>query len=276
MGLRRAMEEMNKAISDPGNKVSLDDIEKLCRERGWGPLSSRYAKGAQSKVGCHWAIATSAYKSREAFHRIHHEFFALADWLQYTVTKAAGASEPQRAIDYCYQLAGAPDRNLLDLTIDSHLEHPTVRVTCLGHSMPTVTWRHLSCSHIGVDGLAAVTASKGPRNVHRALLIENVTQSSARNALVRAKLELNRRGWQYLDSVHDELRIVCARDRDTVLRARRDLLDVMGVSSPLGWAFYAKPSECTVTKTEYEDEKQAHQAWAKLEQGDPSWINHLT
>lgn len=275
MGLARFVEVLNAAVCDPVNKVTVDDIRKVCAERGWKPPSKGFVKAAQTRVGCEWPIVTAAYEAREAFHRIHHEFFSLANWLQFTVEKCAGSSDPQRAMDYCYGLSGAPDRNLIALSVDRELEFPTVRATVLGHSMPTVTWRHLSVSHPGVDGLGAVTATKGPRRVHRSLLIENVTQSAARNALVWAKRELARRGWTHLDSVHDELRIICARERRTVLQARADLLDVMS-NSPWGWAFYAKPSEVTVTRTEYEDEKLAHLAWAKLESGDESWTMHLS
>lgn len=278
MGIGRAVEEMNKAVADPLNKVSVEDMEKLCVERGWGPPKERFLKGIQTRLKCRWPIVTAAYESREAFHALHPEFFAVADWLNLSVQKLAGAKDPERIIDYLYQLPGAPNRDMIDLSIDHELEFPTVRARMLNHSMPTVTWRHLSCSHPGVDGLGAVTANKGPRNVHRALLIENVCQSAARNALVRAKLELARRGWRYIDSVHDEILLIVPRQRDAVLCARADLLEVMSPRGPLGlkWAFYAKPSEITVTRTLWEDETEAAKAWKKLEADDPTWTEHLT
>ena len=278
MGIMRAVEEMNKAVADPLNKVTIEAMEKLCIERGWGPPKERFLKGIQTRLKCRWPIVTAAFEARKAFHALHPEFFATADWLNLSVQKLAGAKDPERIIDYLYQLPGAPDRDMIDLSIDHELEFPTVRARMLNHCMPTVTWRHLSCSHPGVDGLGAVTANKGPRNVHRALLIENVCQSAARNALVRAKLELARRGWRYIDSVHDELLLIVPRERNTVLRAREDLLEVMSPRGPLGlkWAFYAKKSECTVTRTLWEDEGEAMKAWAKLEANDPTWVENLT
>lgn len=277
MGTIRAIEELNKAVADPINKVSVAQIEALCNERGWKPPSSRYLKGATTRVGCHWSVAVAANESREAFHGLHPEFGATADWLQRSVEMLAASKDPERIIDRLYEMSGAPNRDLLELCIDKELEFPTVRVRLFGHSMPTVTWRHLSCSHPGIDGLGAVTANKGPRNVHRALLIENCVQSAARLGLLRCENELARRGW-VTDSVYDEILILCKRDRETVLRARADLVDVMSPTGPhgMGWAFYGKPGDMTVTKTRYEDEAEAAIAWKKLETNDPTWTDHLT
>jgi hypothetical protein len=271
MGLARWMEELTKIVSDPKSGLALSDLDAICMNKGWKPPTKSFVKGAQTRVGCAWQIATVAFESRDAFHKVHYEFFKLADWLQYTVEQAAGGTDPERALDYCYRLPGAPSRDLLALSIDSTLEFPTVRVRCLGHSQPTVTWRHLSVTHPGVDGLGAVTATKGPRRVHRSLLIENVTQSAARNRLVGAKCALAAKGWRYLDSVHDALRIICPREPGAVLRARADLISVMS-----DWDFYARPGDITITRTEFEDEKESQIAWAKLAAGDLTWVNHLT
>lgn len=277
MGRVRAAEEMNKAVADPINKVSPQQIEQLCRERGWTQPTTRYVKGIVTRLKCPWPIVVAADNSREAFHDLHPEFFSTADWLMRSVTMLTASRDPERLIDTLYSFPGAPDRNMIDLSIDKELEFPTVRARMLNHSMPTVTWRHLSCSHPGLDGLGAVTANKGPRHVHRSLLIENVTQSAARIMLINAKLELRRRGWKLIDSVHDEILILCPRERNAVLKARADLLEVMSPAGPLGygWAFYAKPNEVTVTRTLYEDEGEAMKAWEKLEKNDPTWTEHL-
>lgn len=277
MGKIRAMEELNKAVADPINKVSVQQIEALCHSRGWKPPTDRYLKGAISRTKCHWSVGIAAYEAREAFHAIHPEFFATADWLQTSVSMLSASKDPEYLIDRLYQLPGAPNRDMINLGIDKELEFPTIRVTLLGHSMPTVTWRQLSCSHPGVDGLGLITANKGPRNVHRALLIENVCQSAARIGLLRCENELARRGY-LTDSVYDSILVICPREREAILQARADLLDVMGPRGPhrMGWAFYAKPSEITVTKTRYEDEKEAAICFAKLEANDPTWTEHLT
>jgi len=278
MGTHRAVEEMNKAVADPINAVSVSDIEHLCHGRGWHPPKGAYMKGLVTRVGCHWSVAVAAERSRDAFHLIHPEFFAVADWLQRSVEMLAGAQNPEGMLNLLYSYGGAPDRNLVNLTIDRELEFPTVRVTVLGHSMPTITWRHLSCSHKGVDGLGAVTANKGPRRVHRSLLIENITQSAARLMLVKAKLALKKRGWGTIHSVHDEILIICPRTREAGLKAKADLAEIMSPAGPLGydWAFYAKPDDITCTRTLYEDEPESRILWAKLSTNDPTWKDHLT
>jgi hypothetical protein len=277
MGTMRAIEEFNKSVADPINNVSVREIEKLCFERNWSMPTSRYLKGAITRVGCHWSIAVAANEAREAFHALHPEIFATADWLVRSVEMLAGSKDPERLIDVLYSFSGAPDRNKLNLSIDRQLEFPTVRVTLFGHSIPTVTWRHLSVSHPGVDGLGAVTANKGPRRFHRALAIENVVQSSARIGLMRCENEFTRRTGWLTDSVYDEILAIVPRDRDCVLTARREMVDIMSPHGPhgMGWAFYGKPEEVTVTRTRYEDEKESKIAFAKLEANDPTWKEHL-
>jgi len=277
MGSLRAMEELNKAVAAPINRVSVPQIEALCHARGWKPPQDRYLKGAISRIQCHWSVGMAAYNAREAFHAIHPEFFSTADWLQQAVSMLSASKDPEWMIDRLYKLPGAPRREMINLSIDRELEFPTVRVTLLGHSMPTVTWRHLSCSHPDIDGLGLVTANKGPRNVHRALLIENVCQSAARVALFRCENELARRGY-LTDSVYDSILVICPRERGAILQARADLMEVMSPTGPhqCGWAFYAKPSEITVTKTRFEDEAVSAIAWAKLEANDPTWKDCLT
>jgi len=277
MGVGRAVEEMNKAVADPINKVSVQQMHELCLSRGWKEPNDRYLKGIITKTGCHWSVGVAAYESRKAFHSIHPEMFRMGDWLTDAVTLLTAHPNPEALIDTLYRRGDAPDRNKLELSIDYALEFPTVRVRLFGHSIPTVTWRHLSCSHPGIEGLGAVTANKGPRNVHRSLFMENVTQSSARIGLLRCENELARRGW-LTDSVYDEILVICPRERDAVLRARKDLEEVMGPNGPhgMGWAFYAKPDDITVTRTRYEEEGEARKAWTKLYNDDPTWVEHLT
>lgn len=277
MGTMRAIEEFNKSVADPINKVSVREIEALCFERGWGMPTSRYLKGAVTRVGCHWSIAVAANEARDAFHALHPEIFATADWLVRSVEMLAGSKDPERLLEVLYGFSGAPDRDKLALSIDRELEFPTVRVTLFGHSIPTVTWRHLSVSHPGVDGLGAVTANKGPRRFHRALAIENVVQSSARIGLMRCENEFTRRTGWLTDSVYDEILAIVPRDRDAILTARREMVDIMSPHGPhgMGWAFYGKPAEVTVTRTRYEDEGESKTAFAKLEANDPTWKEHL-
>lgn len=267
MGLVRWMEEMNKTLADPTAGVNLSDVRRICTDKGWGPPTKAYVKGAMTRTNSPWEIATVAVETREAFHRAHHEFFTCALWLERTVSKVAGALDPERILDWCYTLDGAPDRNLIDLSIDKELEYPSVRVRLLGWSMPTVTWRHLSVAHPGVDGLGAVTSNKGPRRVYQSIFIENITQSAARCAMVKAKLELEKRGWPVIMSVHDEIMLIVPKERDAVLKAREDLAEVMGPTLGYKWSFYAKKGDISISQSMYEDEDDSKLRWPKIEAG---------
>lgn len=275
MGLVRWMEEMNKTLADPTAGVTLADVARICTDKKWGPPTKAYVKGAMTRTNSPWEIAAVALETREAFHRAHHEFFTCAKWLERTVSKAAGAVDPERILDSCYTLDGAPDRNLIDLTIDPELEYPSVRVRLLGWSMPTVTWRHLSVAHPGVDGLGAVTANKGPRRVYQSIFIENITQSAARCAMVKAKLELEKRGWPVIMSVHDEIMLIVPKDRETVLKARDDLADVMGPRLGYKWSFYAKKADISISQSMYEDEDDSKKRWPLIEAGDEKMFLQL-
>ncbi len=178
--------------------------------------------------------------------------------------KVSGALDPERVIDACYELDGAPDRNLIDLSIDRDLEYPSVRVTALGWSMPTVTWRHLSVSHPGIDGLGAVTSNKGPRKVYKAIFIENITQSAARCMMVKAKLELEKRGWPVISQGHERPSF-----------AREDLAEVMGPALGFRFAFYAKRADICVSASMWEDEDDSKARWPKIEANDPDCLLHL-
>jgi hypothetical protein len=275
MGLVRWMEEMNKTLADPTAGVSLADVARICADKKWGPPTKAYVKGAQTRTNSPWEIAAVAVATREAFHLAHHEFFTTALWLERTVAKIAGAVDPEQIIDACYELDGAPNRDLIDLSVDTDLEYPSVRVRLLNWSMPTVTWRHLSVSHPGVDGLGAVTANKGPRRVYQSIFIENVTQSGARNPMVKAKHELVKRGWPVIMSVHDELKLIVPRERNAVLKARDDLANVMGPALGYKWAFYAKKADISISRSMYEDEDDSKLRWPKIEAGDPDMFLHL-
>lgn len=277
MGLRRWLDELGKTIAKPENGVTLADLDRMCRDKGWGPPNTRGLKAAQTMTGAAWQVARVGYETREAFHAVHSEFFRVADWLDLAVTKLAASSDPDRLLESLYALDAAPDRRKVELFVDRDLEFPTVRVRLMGHPMPTVTWRALSVAYPGVDGLGAMTANKGPRKVYRSIFIENITQSAARNALVRAKLELNKRGWTHIHSIHDEILIVCPREPKAVLKARADLAEVMSPKGPLGlgWAFYAKPSDITISRSLWEDEKDSAARWPRIELNEPNCLENL-
>jgi hypothetical protein len=117
-----------------------------------------------------------------------------------------------------------------------------------------------------------VTANKGPRRVYQSIFIENITQSAARCAMVKAKLELEKRGWPVIMSVHDEILLIVPKERAAVLKARDDLADVMGPNLGYKWAFYAKKADISISASMYEDETDSKIRWPRIEAGaDDMW-----
>lgn len=255
MGVGTWMAQLLLLISDAANGVSLADLELVCQRQGWVPVGDRWVLAQQKKLNAPWQVAAVAYYTRLAFHRIHPEFKMLADWLMYTVQKISSAVDKQLAIEMCYRLPNAPDRNKLGLEYDGGLSGCSVRAIC-GPWTRTVAWRDLGMADtpFGFAFASVQAGTKGYRKITPNILIENVVQSCARNAICAAKLELDKRGWHYLLSVHDEIMIVCDRNRETVLAARQDLLDVLGPGNKLGWDWSAvvNPSEINVSESLYE------------------------
>jgi hypothetical protein len=99
-------------------------------------------------------------------------------------------------------------------------------------------------------------SSKGYRPLTKNVIIENVTQSAARNALCAGQLQLRDEGYHYQLSVHDEVLLVVPRRAEDVRRAREALLRVFGPGNSLGyeWAVVIDPSEINVSQSLYEEE----------------------
>lgn len=275
MSLGRWMEEMNKTLADPTAGVTLADVARICADKRWGPPTKAYIKGLQTRTNSPWEIAAVAAETHRSFQSVHHEFFTTALWLERTVQKVSGAVDPERIIDSCYTLDGAPNRDMIDLSVDKDLEYPSVRVRLLNWSIPTVTWRHLSVAHPGVDGLGAVTSNKGPRRVYQSIFIENITQSAARCMMVKAKLELEKRGWPVIMSVHDEILLITPRERGAVLKAREDLAEVMSPALGYSWSFHAKRADICISQSMWEDEPDSAKRWPLIESGDPKMFLQL-
>jgi hypothetical protein len=112
------------------------------------------------------------------------------------------------------------------------------------------------------------------------ILLENIVQAAARNALCTGLVELGRMGHPYVLHVHDEVMIISRRDRQSVLQARDDLLRVYGPGGYVAqqgwdWSVVIKPDEVGLSRTLYEDEKWSAAAFAKLDAGDDSPLGEL-
>lgn len=255
MGIGTWMSQLLLLIADRINEVSLEDLERICAAQGWEPITDRWALAQQTKIHAPTPVAMTAFYTRKKFHEIHPEFMLLGKWLMTTVQAVSAAVDPELAIEHAYNSPNAPDRNRLNLSIDPGLSGRTIRATC-GPWTQTVAWRDIGLhdTNFGFCLSTVQAGNKGFRKITPNIVLENVASTCARNSICAAKLELSRRGWHYLLSVHDELQIVCSRDRATVLAARRDLIEVLGPGNALGfdWAAVINPDEINVSQSLFE------------------------
>jgi hypothetical protein len=235
--------------------VELKDLEALCVAQDWPPVTDRWALAQQTKIHAPDAVLTVAFYMRKKFHEIHPEFSIFGKWLMQVVQTVSSAIDPEMAIELAYNLPNAPDRNRLNLSIDPGLTGRTLRATC-GPWTQTVAWRDIGLhdTKLGFCLSSVQAGNKAYRKLTPNILIENSVQSCARNALCMGKLELRRLGWNYQLAVHDAPQIICAKDRATVLAARRDLLAVYGPGNRLGfdWAAVINPDEIGVSTSLFE------------------------
>jgi hypothetical protein len=250
---------------DPSKHLTDDMLQAMAASKGWKAPTNKFFKKAQQNAGCSDIIALTGYHMRLAFHRLHHEFFSVSEWLFETIEGVASACEPEAFLDLQYDLPRAPRRDRIDLQIDRSLEHPTVRVTLDGWSMPTVTWRNIG-THEGCNGLAMYVPNKGARDISPSVLIENVSQSCARNMLNRARLNLEARGWHYVMDVYDELLVLCPANAADIARCKQDILEC---GRDFDWVFYLNPDDVTVTRTLYEDEGHTRKLFDAIAKGEP-------
>ncbi len=119
-----------------------------------------------------------------------------------------------------------------------------------------------------------VLTQQGPVIAH------NCVQSAARNAMCEAQLRLRGMGYPYQITVHDELILVVQREREAVLKARADLLTVLGPGNNLGWGWSTliNPAEINVSATLWEQDMDKIEKgwWDKLAAGDASMLEKLT
>lgn len=288
MGLQTFVMSLLKAMAnsqtnkDPKAHVTVQVLDDVCKAKGWIPLKKSYQRSIQTKTGAPWQVVTVAYEMREAFHRIHPEFRLCAEWLEKVVSMvsaAIGYDRQMKAIDLAYQISTAPDRNLIDLTIDKGMEDHSVRAK-LGHwPAYTIAWRDIGVRETPYGlGLTAVQAgNKGYRSLTKNALIENVTQACARNAITEMKMQLEKE-WPYLLSVHDEILVVCPMELAAVRKAKADLLELVGPGAGgvgYGNAIIVKPGDVGLSRSMWEDEDLNAGLWDRVTVGDESVFNDL-
>jgi len=265
------------------------------------PRGDRVSK-IMTMLGCSQVVALSAYYIHKLFNDAYPEFRRTAYWLVKVIEEVAASGtdrdQARRRIDEMYKTTDAPNRDLIGLEIDDDplTLYPSVRACC-GPWPRTVCWRepHMrKTDFAGADDQKKLTIRKatGEYKVFTPqLAIENVTQAAARNALCMGVEHLEHLGFKDVIHVHDEIMILCKREREAVLAARDALLTCFGPghSMPYGWSILVKPDEVTLTESLYEDEndvakiiknKEGQEVpgpdrWGRIERNEPGCLLNL-
>jgi len=259
MGIQTWISTLLLAVADPTFGVSLADLRKVCEDQHWGPPADGATRRAMTKLNAPWEVAAVAYHTRILFNEIHPEFGRTSRWLMTTLerlNRCVNATEANRALDQLYGQPNAPDRGLIDLRWDETFEGRSVRVRCGLWDCPTVTWRDIDVRPVGDNGGIALTSmagSKGYRALSPSIVIENVVQAAARNALCEMQLNLKRKGYEYQLSVHDEALLAVSKDVSEVIKAREDLL-AASTEIGWGWAVHLDPTEVNVSQSMFESD----------------------
>jgi len=251
------------AMSDRRSGITEEVLSKIAEGLGW-PRPGYAERRIIERLGCSATVANAAYHIHSAFNQAHQEFGATASWLVDVVGAVASSVSKDQAkylIDRAYTRRGAPNRNMIDLSIDEDraFHVPSVRVRC-GPWVRTICWREPKLRRIMVTDeylkLSIIKSTGQFKPFTTPLAIENVTQAAARNMLCWGVAELEKLGFPDVIHIHDEILIITPRNRDSVLAAREALLKVFGPggNGPLGWATLIKPNEISVTGSLFEDE----------------------
>lgn len=275
MGTKTWVNTLATAVANPTNHLSLAMLGEIAEAQGWPRyVSGKYLTAIARATQADPVLISVADRVREAFHVVHPEFSATANWLVRAASRislARGAAAANQTIAELYDEADAPQKQYIALEYPERFEAPTLRVTCGQWSYPTVTWRALGI-RAGKDGYGVglhfmAGGNKGWRCLSPSQAIENVVQSAARNALCAAQLRLADR-YPYMLSVHDELLLVVPRDTASVQRARLDLLATFAPDTPYWlWSAVMHPEEIAVSQSLYEDQ-QSMEWWHNLSDKD--------
>lgn len=280
MGQQRWTDELLKSISDPSFKVTLADLDAVCKANNWSVPTDPRTRTIIAKLRCPPAVAAVAYYTREKFHQVHPEFGRCSRWIEQTVQRAMGmAYDPVQA--QAILSAPGPMQDVV-FTDDRTLQGQTIRAQCGPWVAPTVAWRDLlvRTTPLGTGPTFVRAGSKPVAKFTINMGIENVIQSAARNALCTGLLLLDKMlGFPYVLHVHDEVMIVCPKTPAAILAARNALKLVFGPGGLLSgrwqWAVLIDPREINVSQSLWEDASLPDKLWPQLEAGDATLLASL-
>lgn len=284
-------------------QVTEEGLAKIIADNRWTMPEKEVIVQVRNRLGAvSLMVITAAYHIHRTFNQSHPEFGEAAAWLVDTVSAVASQPEgllyrdqARRVIDRMYTSTRAPDRDLIGLEIDDDplFGRASIRVKC-GPWPATVCWREPAARLTDFSGashekkLTIMKAMGFWKPFTKQLAIENVTQAAARNAMCMGVEELERLGWPDVVHIHDEIMIICKRDRQTVLAARDALTQAFGPNHkmPHKWAILVKPEEITVTESMWEEETdimvpteknkfKGNDRWGKIERNEAGCLENL-
>ena len=300
-----------RVCSDPLSKVTEEKLKQMVLDLKWPAPSDPAKKLIIDKTGCSGVIAMAAWNIHRLFNEAHPEFGMTATWLVRCITEVATVGQgktddpnpfgrfiaAEKLLRRMAQAESAPDPKKIRLIIDDdyNARTPSVRVHC-GPWPSTVCWREplVRTNKLVNEGKPRLTILKAngmDKSFTKQLAIENVTQAAARNALCYGLLQLEERYNQRdILHVHDEVLLIVDRNREAVLAAKQQLIDVFGpkANHPLDWSILIKPDEISVTRSLWEEEdniihvfdkeKQLWKGgdrWGRIQRGDANMFDNL-
>jgi hypothetical protein len=255
MGLRGFANVLAQALAK--KQLSLEAARELITGQSWvanfgkqtGPVLAHCRdNGIPQELG---VLAGNVHR---VFHELHPEFRRLGRWLEFVCTQVSSSPDPARAIERAYLRPDAPDRTKLNLHYEPDLEGRSIRVQ-VGHWAPTLVWRDIAPREtpFGFRLTSQAGRNKGFRALTPNIVVENCTQSVARNAMCSLMLTLED-SYPYQMCVHDELKLLVPRDEASIRAAKDALLLHGGPGNSLGYgnAFMLDPTEVTVSESWYD------------------------
>lgn len=289
-------------LADKKSGVTEAILNDIIIKNQWHMPTGDRVKKIMLMLGCSQTVAVASYYIHKLFNEAYPEFRRTAYWLVKVieVVAASGTDRDQarRQIDEMYKTTDAPNRDLIGLEIDDDplTLYPSVRACC-GHWPRTVCWRepHMrKTDFAGADDQKKLTIRKATGEFKiftPQLAIENITQAAARNALCMGVENLDNLGFRDIIHVHDEVMILCKRERNAVLAARDALVTCFGPkhTMPYAWSILVKPEEITLTESLYEDENDiavtiknkeglevpGPDRWGRIERNEPGCLLNL-
>lgn len=299
-----------RTCADPTSKVTEATLKEMILSLRWPAPPDASMQIIHERTGCSPTIAVAAWNVHRIYNQTYPEFGRVADWLvrcvdvvasvgdaRFTTDPFARFSRAQFLLDEMANSTRAPDKNKIRLFIDDdyRADSPSIRVAC-GPWPATVCWREpLVRSNKFIDNgkprLCILKANGCEKNVTKQLMIENVTQAAARNALCYGLLRLEKEhGVRDVLHVHDEVLLIVDKNREAVLKAKDQITKVFGpnAGNPLDWAILIKPEEISITQSLWEDEDdlkhefdkekqiwKGNNRWGKIEAGTADMFDSL-